>query len=136
MRVFLSAFLCLLLLACTATIPQIDVNNWAAVNTIQPEFGNSPELAKKFSHWPNYKGAYDIKGGAKTALRWCKYEASLNYEYRQGTLAPDAKRTYGFIYSPTAPGAPRKKPSDPQWVKDCTECMEALGYEYTGPDEI
>ena len=115
--------------------PQLDDDNWEEVNLISPEFGNSPELAEKFSHWPNYTGAYDVMGGAKAALRWCSNEASVNYEYRKGTYKPEDKRNYAFVARPAAKGAPRRMPSDPEWMKDYTECMEALGLKYVGPEE-
>lgn len=135
MKKVVFVLLCLCLLTgWTSSSPYLEKDNWDAVNPISPKFGNSQELAEKFSHWPQYTGAYDTMDGG--ALRWCKYEASLNFEYREGTYPPDAKRNYGFIYKPQGRnGAPRTKPSDPQWMKDCQECMEALGYIYTGPKE-
>ena len=123
------------LVACTTTRPEIDTANWDATNQISPEYGVSPELAEKFAHWPNYEGVYDSMGGAWNALRWCKHEASLNYEYRKGTYDPDEKRNYYFFNQPASKGAPRRAPSDPQWIKDCMDCMEAMGFEYTGPME-
>lgn len=123
------------LASCVSTSPRMDSNYWKAVNQISPEFGNSNELAERFSHWPNYTGAYDTMGGARAALNWCKTEASNNYEYRVGNYKPEDRRNYGFITRPSAQGAPRMKPSDPEWIKDCTECMDALGFQYVGPRE-